>query len=276
MISDKRWIGLMLSYLFTHTSFHSLSPWLFPGSSSWMDFTREDVRHFWASKFSTDVYQGSTRDLFIWNDMNEPSVFNGPEITMPKDLVHEGGWEHRDIHNIYGLYVVGGCSSDWWRHNDLQWIVKVLSATQGVLINDNERLTNNDGWMNYANYQLTIAIVITIKINKTLYPLMLSRYFLLILLKLQHRATTEGLLMRSGGRDRPFVLSRAFFAGSQRYGEFDMIKMLPLLHHLRICVFSPYSGCCCDLLFSLNGIVHYCLQVQSGLVTIQVIGLTWR
>lgn len=112
--------------------------WCWPGSSSWMDFTREDVRHFWASKFSTDVYQGSTRDLFIWNDMNEPSVFNGPEITMPKDLVHDGGWEHRDIHNIYGLYV--------------------------------------------------------------------------------HRATTEGLLMRSGGHDRPFVLSRAFFAGSQRYG----------------------------------------------------------
>uniref|UniRef100_A0A1X7UMV1 Uncharacterized protein n=1 Tax=Amphimedon queenslandica TaxID=400682 RepID=A0A1X7UMV1_AMPQE len=25
--------------------------------------------------------------------------------------------------------------------------------------------------------------------------------------------------MRSGGRERPFVLSRAFFAGSQRYGK---------------------------------------------------------
>lgn len=38
--------------------------------------------------------------------MNEPSVFNGPEVTMLKDAVHYGGWEHRDIHNIYGLYVV--------------------------------------------------------------------------------------------------------------------------------------------------------------------------
>lgn len=39
--------------------------------------------------------------------MNEPSVFNGPEITMPKDNIHADGWEHRDIHNIYG----------WWMAN---------------------------------------------------------------------------------------------------------------------------------------------------------------
>jgi len=38
--------------------------------------------------------------------MNEPSVFNGPEVTMHKDCVHYGGWEHRDMHNLYGMYVV--------------------------------------------------------------------------------------------------------------------------------------------------------------------------
>ena len=26
------------------------------------------------------VYEGSTKNLYIWNDMNEPSVFNGPEV----------------------------------------------------------------------------------------------------------------------------------------------------------------------------------------------------
>jgi len=38
--------------------------------------------------------------------MNEPSIFNGPEVTMHKDCVHYGGWEHRDVHNVYGMYVV--------------------------------------------------------------------------------------------------------------------------------------------------------------------------
>lgn len=56
--------------------------------------------HLWAPP------QGSTENLFTWNDMNEPSVFSGPEVTMHKDAVHHGGWEHRDLHNLYGLYVV--------------------------------------------------------------------------------------------------------------------------------------------------------------------------
>ena len=34
----------------------------------------------------------------------------------------------------------------------------------------------------------------------------------------QQRASTEGQVRRSGGSLRPFVLSRAFYAGSQRYG----------------------------------------------------------
>lgn len=35
---------------------------------------------------------------------------------------------------------------------------------------------------------------------------------------MQHQATAEGQIARSGDRERPFVLSRAFFAGSQRFG----------------------------------------------------------
>lgn len=38
------------------------------------------VRSWWADQFSTKVYEGSTKSLYIWNDMNEPSVFNGPEV----------------------------------------------------------------------------------------------------------------------------------------------------------------------------------------------------
>lgn len=38
--------------------------------------------------------------------MNEPSVFDGPEQTLPKDAVHNGGWEHRELHNLYGFYQV--------------------------------------------------------------------------------------------------------------------------------------------------------------------------
>src|SRR5688572_29011356 len=36
--------------------------------------------------------------------MNEASIFNGPEVTMHKDAIHGGNFEHRDVHNVYGFY----------------------------------------------------------------------------------------------------------------------------------------------------------------------------
>ncbi|GAB5572539.1 neutral alpha-glucosidase C isoform X2 [Prionailurus iriomotensis] len=93
-----------------------------PGLSSYLDFTNP---------------KGSTDILYIWNDMNEPSVFRGPELTMQKNAIHHGNWEHRELHNLYGFY--------------------------------------------------------------------------------QQMATAEGLIQRSKGKERPFVLTRSFFAGSQKY-----------------------------------------------------------
>ena len=76
-----------------------------PGGSSWLDYLSPEVRDYWASRFLPQNYQGSTEHLYTWNDMNEPSVFNGPEITMQKDLMHHGNTEHRDVHNLYGYYM---------------------------------------------------------------------------------------------------------------------------------------------------------------------------
>ena len=115
--------------------------WCWPGSSAYLDVVSSAVRDWWAEKFSLANYPGSTHDLHVWNDMNEPSVFNGPEITMRKDLTHvDGTVEHREVHNAFGMYY--------------------------------------------------------------------------------HAATAQGLRMRKNAEEteRPLVLSRAFFAGSQRVG----------------------------------------------------------
>eukprot|EP00850_Spirogloea_muscicola_P008455 SM000045S16200 [mRNA] locus=s45:243450:247942:+ [translate_table: standard] len=112
--------------------------WCWPGSSSYLDMLDPAIRSWWADKFSLANYPGSTPILYTWNDMNEPSVFNGPEVTMPRDNLHFGKVEHRDVHNANGYYF--------------------------------------------------------------------------------HLATAEGLKRRGGNNDRPFVLSRAVFAGSQKVG----------------------------------------------------------
>lgn len=78
--------------------------WCWPGSSAYLDFTSPTVRDYWSDQFAVERYQGSTKHLYTWNDMNEMSVFNGPEVTMQKDTRAIDGTEHREWHNLYGYY----------------------------------------------------------------------------------------------------------------------------------------------------------------------------
>ncbi|XP_047340438.1 probable glucan 1,3-alpha-glucosidase [Impatiens glandulifera] len=130
--------------------------WCWPGSSSYLDMISSEIRSWWGDKFSYSSYGGSTPSLYIWNDMNEPSVFNGPEVTMPRDALHVGGVEHRELHNAYGYYF--------------------------------------------------------------------------------HMGTAEGLVKRGENKDRSFVLSRAFFPGSQRYGAVWTGDNTAEWEHLRVSV----------------------------------------
>ena len=74
-----------------------------PGPSVFPDFSKPAAREWWGSlyKMFTDI--GITG---IWNDMNEPAVFETPTGTMPLDVRHFGDGQptdHREIHNVYGL-----------------------------------------------------------------------------------------------------------------------------------------------------------------------------
>src|SRR5690606_2934031 len=72
-------------------------------SSFWIDTLNPKAQQWWCNNFKFDKFKGTSENVFIWNDMNEPSVFNGPETTAPKDNLHHDNWEHRDVHNIYGM-----------------------------------------------------------------------------------------------------------------------------------------------------------------------------
>ncbi|KAI4180650.1 MAG: hypothetical protein L6R41_007093 [Letrouitia leprolyta] len=80
--------------------------WCWPGSSYWIDAFNPSALKWWKALFAYANFLGTTPATFLWNDMNEPSVFNGPETTMPKDNLHFGNWEHRDVHNVNGLTFV--------------------------------------------------------------------------------------------------------------------------------------------------------------------------
>jgi alpha-glucosidase len=76
---------------------------VWPGECVFPDFTRSQTRDWWGT-----LYKGLLEDGVrgIWNDMNEPSVFDSKNKTFPLDVQHksdEGSGEHRQYHNIYGM-----------------------------------------------------------------------------------------------------------------------------------------------------------------------------
>lgn len=110
-----------------------------PGESIWVDGFHPNSTSTWTHLCRKGTSLGGDADnLHLWSDMSEPSVFSGSESTAYKDLVHYGGWQHRDVHNLYGHTIFN--------------------------------------------------------------------------------MTTEALKARYSDKQRPFVLTRSFFAGSQRVG----------------------------------------------------------
>ncbi|MGO4550329.1 TIM-barrel domain-containing protein [Lysobacter sp. 2RAF19] len=77
---------------------------VWPGDSVFPDFTRAQVRDWWGSLYTDFVRMGAAG---FWNDMNEPSVFDGPGGTLPDDVVHrldDGTTRtHAQLHNAYGM-----------------------------------------------------------------------------------------------------------------------------------------------------------------------------
>jgi alpha-glucosidase len=81
---------------------------VWPGDCAFPDFTIPETRQWWETLFDGFVKTGIDG---VWNDMNEPSVFNGSGGTMPEDNIHRGGGilqkdSHLRYHNIYGMLMV--------------------------------------------------------------------------------------------------------------------------------------------------------------------------
>ncbi len=77
---------------------------VWPGSSHFPDFTNPVARRWWAAQFEPLAKIGIAG---IWNDMNEPVLFNlGVDRQMPDAVRHDfegAGATHVEAHNTYGM-----------------------------------------------------------------------------------------------------------------------------------------------------------------------------
>ncbi len=80
---------------------------VWPGECVFPDFTRAATRAWW-SRLTADFAEQAGADG-IWNDMNEPAVFERKDKTMPETNRHEadpelgGPGPHTRYHNLYGM-----------------------------------------------------------------------------------------------------------------------------------------------------------------------------
>ena len=94
---------------------------VWPGWCHFPDYTSPRVRSWWGPFYDDFVAQGITG---VWNDMNEPAIFNVKSKTMPEENRHAGdpsmvkpdgrqqgagaAGDHARYHNVYGMLMVKG------------------------------------------------------------------------------------------------------------------------------------------------------------------------
>ncbi len=77
---------------------------VWPGECYFPDFTNPRVREWWSGLFQDLI--GNIGLAGIWNDMNEPAIFDVPSKTFPLDVRHNYDGHpcsHRKAHNVYGM-----------------------------------------------------------------------------------------------------------------------------------------------------------------------------
>ncbi len=77
---------------------------VWPGECYFPDFTNAEVRDWWRDLFQELISENGVNG--IWNDMNEPALFDVPNKSFPLTVRHDYDSDessHRRAHNIYGM-----------------------------------------------------------------------------------------------------------------------------------------------------------------------------
>jgi len=94
---------------------------VWPSWCHFPDYTNPNVRAWWSTLYDPFIANGISG---VWNDMNEPAVFNVASKTMPLDNRHSGdpalitpagtaqgeksAGDHARYHNVYGMQMIRG------------------------------------------------------------------------------------------------------------------------------------------------------------------------
>jgi len=96
--------GLENDYYCRHADGPYVEGKVWPGDCYFPDFTRPEVRTWWAGLYKELIEEIDIAG--VWNDMNEPALFEVKSKTFPSNVLHNYDGDptsHRKAHNIYGM-----------------------------------------------------------------------------------------------------------------------------------------------------------------------------
>ena len=103
---------------------------VWPNDSAFPDFANDDCRTWWKNELKEFIGQYDIDG--IWNDMNEPCVFNNDHKSMIETCIHNGDdrvLEHSEFHNRYGMEM-SRCSNE--AQNELNENKRGFSMTRAT------------------------------------------------------------------------------------------------------------------------------------------------
>ncbi|HKK46837.1 MAG TPA: glycoside hydrolase family 31 protein, partial [Balneolaceae bacterium] len=92
---------------------------VWPSQCAFPDFTNPDVRDWWANLY--EDLMSNKKVAGIWNDMNEPAMFEVKHKTLPDDVRHDYDGHrcsHKKAHNIYGMQMVRASQKGIKKYNE--------------------------------------------------------------------------------------------------------------------------------------------------------------
>src|SRR5690625_4041490 len=110
--------GLEKGYFCTRPDGEIVIVPVWPSKCTFPDFTNPEVRDWWGSLYEDMIAHQKING--IWNDMNEPAVFEVTSKTFPTDIRHHFDGHpcsHKKAHNIYGMQMARASLEGMKKHN---------------------------------------------------------------------------------------------------------------------------------------------------------------
>ncbi|MGM0546516.1 MAG: TIM-barrel domain-containing protein [Bacteroidota bacterium] len=91
---------------------------VWPPRTVFPDYTHPEVRRWWGDLYEDLLTEKGVSG--VWNDMNEPAVFEVKAKTFPNDIRHHYEGErasHKKVHNVYGMQMARASYNGIKKHN---------------------------------------------------------------------------------------------------------------------------------------------------------------